>query len=140
MCFKRKKLNTESEVHRLTNCQHLYNHTHVQSAFMAWNNVHGFRAEDGTYYACSDMRSFGARVQNIIVKCKSKAVYDNMIEAMADTPTILDIMNHTYELHLLHAPIRGNEHPRTYQFVVPNEDYEKEFNFNSWVDFFAEER
>ena len=136
---KRYLTNASPEIFEFYNCKHLYDHTAVQPTLMCWNNVHGFQTEDGTLYACADMRIWGARAQNIVVKCATQGVYQDMIDNMEDTSRILDIMNHTYSAHNVRLPWRGDRFPATYRFHVPSEDYEKDFNMNSWVDFMSEE-
>ena len=52
-----------------------YDHSVPVPGICSWNNVWGFRDNGGYWYACVDMRCFGIRVQDIVVKCKNEETY-----------------------------------------------------------------
>lgn len=68
---------------------HNYERTVVQTPPPSWNNIHAYETYK-CYWAAVDMRSWGIRVQDIIVKCDSveKQVYWR--ELMTKSAKIID--------------------------------------------------
>ena len=74
-----------------------------------WCNVHGFDEGPGsTYWVGMDLRSFGIRVADYIIKCKNKSTYDKWIDkASRDTEHVLSAMKDASELNLINPTIRS---------------------------------
>ena len=103
---------------------------------MMWCNVHGFDEGPGTtYWVGLDIRSFGFRAADYIIKCKTKAEYDKWIsKAFNDMPGILSAMKSAPELNI----INGDDVNIEFQFRWG--DDEKDFNLHLSTDWYAEEK
>ena len=94
MCIKRffskRKSLKASKEKTYSDVDHFYNHTSVQIPPPSWNNIHGFKTLDNYYWAGCDMRSWGIRVQDILVKCSTKEKADYWIGLMQNSNRIID--------------------------------------------------
>lgn len=117
------------------------NHIHDETVSwpngaLMWANVHGFtESPDKTYWVGIDVRSFGIRTADYIIKCKSKAVYDDYIYlASHDTPKVLYKMRDDSRLN--YKP--GNNVNIEYVFDWGGE--RKTFDVHLRTDHYAEEK
>lgn len=134
MCFKKKenKKNLGSSTRAMNNCQHFYDHTAIQSPPPSWNNIHGFLDSDGYYWAAVDMRSWGIRVQDIVIKCSTKKKAEYWIGLMQVSAKIIDTVRCRDE-HQTGSKINTN-------FVFNCADgYSKNFNISGSSDFYLED-
>ena len=103
---------------------------------LMWCNVHGFDEGPGqTYWIGMDIRSFGFRACDYIIKCKNKATYDKWLDkALHDTENVLSAMKSADELRL----INGDD--INVEYIFRWGDEEKTFNLHLAVDWYAEEK
>lgn len=81
---------------------HIYDETvSWPNGALMWANVHGFDQGPGqTYWVGVDVRSFGIRVADYIIKCKNKSTYDDFIHiASYDTQKLLSRMREDARLN-----------------------------------------
>ncbi len=138
MCLKllRKnwKANSVEETHWVN---HIYDETvSWPNKALMWCNVHGFDEGPGqTYWIGLDLRSFGIRCADYIIKCKNKETYDKWInKAARDTEHILSAMKSASELNL----IDGRD--VNIEYIFRWGDDEKTFNLHVFGDWYAEEK
>ena len=83
---KSNKLKSTEQVHWVN---HTYDETVTwPNGALMWANVHGFDEGPGqVYWVGVDVRSFGIRCADYLVKCKSKAVYDDYIDCATRNTT-----------------------------------------------------
>ena len=124
-----------------TEQEHWVNHIHDETISwpnkgMMWMNLHGFDEGPGaTYWVGMDFRSFGIRVADYIVKCKSKSVYDEYIRAATRDPEkVLYKMREDSRLNYKY----GND--VNIEFVFRWGDEDKTFDVHLGTDSFAEEK
>lgn len=137
MCFKLiKKLILKS-----TEQTHWVNHTYDETVTwpnkaLMWCNVHGFEEGSGAiYWVGLDIRSFGIRVADYVIKCKNKATYDKYIyKATHDMEDVLSTMKSDSNLNL----IAGDDVETKFIFRWGDED--KSFNVRLFGDWYAEEK
>lgn len=129
-----KKTNSIEEVHYVN---HIYDETVTwPNKALMWCNVHGFDEGPGqVYWIGLDIRSFGIRTADYLIKCKNKATYDKWLnKAVRDTEHILSAMKSASELNL----IDGRDINTEYFFRWG--DDEKTFNLHIFGDWYAEEK
>lgn len=105
---------------------------------VGWTNVWGFREGcegNWIYYACADGRILGIRVADMIVKCKSKEIYDKYIEAAKYSTS--EFLHKALEDSRLNVK-RGNDVEIKFVFRWGDED--KSFNINGKGDLLGEEK
>lgn len=133
MCFKKKnKKNIGSATTSMNNCQHFYDHTAVQTPPPSWNNIHGFKTLDGYYWAGCDMRSWGIRVQDILVKCSTKEKADYWIGLMQSSNKVIDTIK-TRDGHK-----SGSQVDTKFTFYC-TDGSDKSFNMTGSSDFYYED-
>ena len=120
---------------------HWVNHIHDESVFWPnsaamWCNVHGFDEGPGTtYWIGMDIRTFGIRSADYIIKCKNKETYDKYLDmACHDIEHILRTMKSDDAL----AVTEGNDLETKFIFKWGGE--EKTFNLRLMTDWYAEEK
>lgn len=133
--FSRKKsLNSSEQVHWIN---HIHDEfvTWPNSALM-WMNLHGFdEGPGGTYWVGMDIRSFGIRTADYVVKCKSKAIYDEYISAAAHDPTkVLYKMREDSRMNYKYGSDVNVE------FIFKWGGEEKTFDVHLGTDSYAEEK
>jgi len=133
-CFRRRKLASAEQVHWI-------NHTLDETVFWPnggamWANVHGFDEGPGqTYWVGVDVRSFGFRAADYIVKCKNKATYDDYLDcAINDTTKFLGKMKNDARMNCRN----GSDVNIEYIFKWGGE--EKTFDVHLGTDWLAEEK
>ena len=121
--------------------QHWVNHIYDETVSwpnkgMMWMNLHGFEEGIGTtYWVGMDFRSFGIRVADYIVKCKTKSVYDEYIKAACRNPDkVLYKMREDSRLNYKYGDDVNIE------FVFRWCDEDKSFDVHLSTDSFAEEK
>ena len=132
--FKRPKLKSVEQTHWIN---HIYDETVTwPNKALMWCNVHGFDEGPGSiYWVGMDIRSFGIRVADYIIKCKNKSTYDKWIDkASRDTEHVLSAMKSAQELNL----INGDD--VSIEFIFRWGDEEKTFDVHLWGDWYAEEK
>lgn len=86
------RLFVKSEVKDSIDEEHWINHIYDETVSwpnkgMMWMNLHGFDEGPGqTYWVGMDIRSFGIRVADYVVKCKNKSTYDKWIHEASHDP------------------------------------------------------
>lgn len=120
---------------------HWVNHIHDETISwpnkgMMWMNLHGFDEGPGaTYWVGMDFRSFGIRVADYVVKCKSKAIYDEYISAATRSPDkVLYKMRDDSRLNYKY----GDDVNIEFVFRWGNDD--KSFDVRLGTDSYAEEK
>lgn len=103
---------------------------------MMWMNVHGFDEGPGqTYWVGLDGRSFGIRIADYVIKCKTKALYDEYIHAATHDPTkVLYKMREDSRLNYKY----GDDVNIDFMFRWSDED--KHFDVHLGTDSYAEEK
>ena len=101
-----------------------------------WCNVHGFDEGPGvTYWIGLDIRSFGFRAADYIIKCKNKSTYDKWIyKASHDIEGILSSIKADPDLNV----INGDD--VNIEYIFRWGDEEKTFNLHIGMDWYAEEK
>ena len=124
-----------------TRQEHWVHHIHDESVFWPngaamWANVHGFDEGPGqTYYVGMDIRSFGIRTADYVVKCKNKATYDDFLHCAINDPTkFLSKMRNDSRV----SCTRGDD--VNIEFAFRWGDSEKTFNVRLATDDYAEEK
>lgn len=136
MCIKRffnkgKSLKASRE-ETYSNVDHFYDHTAVQTPPPSWNNIHGFLDSSGFYWAAVDMRSWGIRVQDIVVKCSTKKKAEYWIDLMQKSAKVIDTIK-CRDGHKSGSEINTN-------FIFNCADgYNKNFNISGGSDFYLED-
>lgn len=132
--FFSKKLKSSEQVHWVN---HIYDETvSWPNKGMMWANVHGFDEGPGaTYWVGIDVRSFGFRAADYIIKCKNKSTYDEYIrEANRDMPNVLYKMRSDSRLNYK----SGSDVNIEYIFRWGGDD--KSFDVHLATDSYAEEK
>ena len=124
-----------------TEQEHWVNHIHDETISwpnkgMMWMNLHGFDEGPGaTYWVGMDFRSFGIRVADYVIKCKSKATYDEYISAATRNPEkVLYKMREDSRLDYKYGDDVNIE------FVFRWGDEDKSFDVRLGTDSYAEEK
>jgi len=116
---------------------HIYDETIFwpNSAAM-WCNAHGFDQGPGQFYWIGlDMRSFGIRTADYIIKCKNKETYDKYInKASRDMEHLLSAMKSDPNLNVISGSDVNTE------FVFRWGEEKKTFNLHLGWDWYAEEK
>ena len=101
-----------------------------------WANVHGFEGlnQDGswTYWVGVDIRSFGIRTADYIIRCKNKALYDEYVNEYVEDM-----------LHKMRGDSRLNYKygdDVNIEFIFRWGDSEKTFDVHLGTDSYAEEK
>lgn len=116
---------------------HIYDETITwPNKGLMWMNLHGFDEGPGaTYWVGMDIRSFGIRVADYIVRCKNKATYDEYINAAARDPEkVLYKMREDSRLNYRY----GSDVNIEFKFRWSDDD--KSFNVHLGTDSYAEEK
>ncbi len=120
---------------------HWVNHIHDETvtwpnSAMMWMNVHGFDEGPGqTYWVGLDGRSFGIRIADYVVKCKTKALYDEYIHAATHDPTkVLYKMREDSRLNYKYGDYVNVD------FMFRWGDEDKHFDVHLGTDSYAEEK
>lgn len=116
---------------------HIYDETTTwPNGAMMWANIHGFDEGPGaTYWVGIDVRCFGIRTADYIIKCKSKSTYDEYIYEADHNPTnVLYKMRKDSRLNY-----KSGEHVTT-EFIFKWGGEEKTFNVRYTTDHYAEEK
>ena len=103
---------------------------------LMWCNVHGFdEGPGGTYWVGLDIRSFGIRSADYLIKCRNKSTYEKWIsKATRDMEGILSAMKSDPTLNLM----TGDDVNIEYVFRWGGE--EKSFDLHLGWDWYAEEK
>ena len=132
--FKKPALTSREEVHWVN---------HICDEFIPpptpavqWYNLHGFDEGPGVvYWVGLDCRNFGIRSADYVIRCKTKALYDEYVEAAHDgASAFLQKALHDDRLNLR----RGNN--VEVEFIFKWGDDDKSFNVRLAGDFYAEEK
>lgn len=120
---------------------HWVNHIHDETVTwpngaLMWANVHGFDQGPGqTYWIGFDVRSFGFRAADYVIKCKNKSTYDDFLYEACNNPK-----NLLYKM-------RGDGRMRykygddvNVEFVFKWGGDSKSFNVHLGTDSYAEEK
>ena len=101
-----------------------------------WCNVHGFDQGPGEiYWIGLDIRTFGIRSADYLIKCKNKATYDKYIyKAAHDTQGVLAAMKADPNLTMA----TGDD--VNIEYVFRWGDDSKSFNLHLGWDWYAEEK
>ena len=132
--FRREKLRSSRQEHWVN---HIYDETvSWPNAALMWANDHGFDEGPGqTYWLGIDIRSFGIRCADYVLKFRRKSLYDEYREAAFRDPTkVLYKMRDDYRLSCRH----GDDVNVEFAFRWGNE--EKTFDVRLGTDSYAEER
>lgn len=133
--FFRKKLKADNEYTHWVN--HIYDETvSWPNSAMMWANVHGFDEGPGqTYWLGIDVRSFGIRCADYLLKFRSKSLYDEYREAAFNDPThILYKMRGDSRINCCTCGDWDDEH------IFKWSDEEKSFHLHLDTDDFASEK
>ena len=133
--FNRKPLLGSSEENHWIN--HIYDETvSWPNGALMWANVHGFDEGPGqTYWLGIDIRSFGIRCADYVLKFRSKSLYDEYREAaFRDTPKVLYKMREDSRLNYKY----GND--VNIEFIFRWGDEDKSFDVHLSTDSYAEEK
>lgn len=129
-----KKLKTNEYTHWVN---HIYDETTTwPNSAMMWANIHGFDEGPGqTYWLGFDIRSFGIRCADYLLKFKSKSLYDEYREAaFRDPKNLLYKMRGDSRLNCCTCGDWDDEH--TFKW----NDEEKSFHLHLDTDDFASEK
>lgn len=117
------------------------NHIHDETVTwpnkaLMWANVHGFDQGPGeTYWLGLDLRSFGIRCADYLLKFRDKSLYDEYLDAaLRDTEKILYKMRSDPRLNYTY----GNDMDVEFYFKWGGE--EKSFHIHLGIDSYAEQR
>ena len=131
---KKRKFKSTEETHWVN---HIYDETVTwPNKALMWCNVHGFDEGPGSvYWVGLDIRSFGIRCADYIIKCKNKSTYNKWINlASNDTPSVLSAMKADSSLNL----INGDD--VNIEFIFRWGDDDKTFDVHLSGDWYAEEK
>lgn len=131
---KYRKNNSVGQTHWVN---HIYDETVTwPNKGLMWCNVHGFDEGPGnTYWIGLDVRSFGIRVADYVIKCKNKSTYNKWIsKANDDMSKVLSAMKSDSSLKVT------NGSDVNIDFVFRWGDEEKNFNVHLSGDWYAEEK
>ena len=129
--FKKQKLTSVDQEHWV---YHTYDQTKFwpNSAAM-WANVHGFEEGPGqVYWVGVDVRSFGIRVADFVIKCKNKATADEYLNMPAEN--VQTVMKYDSRLNY-----RDGDDVEI-KFIFKWSDEDKSFNVRFGTDAYAEEK
>ena len=132
--FKKPRLTSREEVHWVN---HIYDEfVPPPTPSVQWYNLHGFDEGPGVvYWVGLDCRNFGIRSADYVIRCKTKALYDEYVEVAHDGGSaFLQKALHDDRLNLR----RGNN--VEIEFIFKWGDDDKSFNVRLAGDFYAEER
>lgn len=110
-----------------------YDHSVPVPGICCWNNVWGFQDDKGYWYACVDMRCFGIRVQDIVVKCQDLSVY-KMYLKLCESSAIINAVFSDDRL------IANTGDKVNINFVFHHDGDTKEFNIHNNADRYAYEK
>ncbi len=116
---------------------HIYDETvSWPNGALMWANVHGFDEGPGqTYWIGVDVRSFGFRAADYVVKCKNKSTYDDFLyTAWHDTEKFLSKMREDSRVNCK----RGSD--VNIEFIFRWSDDDKTFDVHLSTDDYAEEK
>ena len=120
---------------------HWVYHTHDETVVwpnkaMMWANLHGFNeGPDTVYWIGLDIRTFGIRSCDYLIKCKNRATYEKYISKAANDPTgLLSAMKNDPNLSMR----TGDDVNIEYIFRWGDED--KSFDIHLGWDWYAEEK
>ena len=133
MCLKWFK-SSEEQTHWVN---HIYDETVVwPNKAMMWANLHGFDEGPGTtYWIGFDIRTFGIRSADYLIKCRTKAMYDYFInKASRDPESLLSEMKSNINMNT----INGSDVDVEYIFRWGDED--KSFHIHLNWDWYSEEK
>jgi len=131
---KSGKFNSSTQDHWIN---HIYDETVTwPNKALMWANVHGFDEGPGqTYWVGLDIRSFGIRVADYIVKCKNKSTYNEYISsAVHNTENFLYKMRQDSRMNYRY----GNDVNVEFNFKWGGET--KSFDVHLSTDSYAEEK
>lgn len=131
--FKKPILGSPEQVHWVN---HIYDETvSWPNKGMMWANVHGFDEGPGSvYWVGIDVRSFGIRVADYVVKCKNRQTYDDFIYAAWHDPEKV--------LYKIREDSRINDRKGSdvnIEFVFKWGDEDKSFDVRLSTDIYGEE-
>lgn len=130
--FKKKLSSSESE-HWVN---HIYDETKSwPNKGLMWANVHGFQeGSEGNwiYWVGIDIRSFGFRAADYVIRCKNKSTYDEYVNACVED--VLSKMRNDSRLDTR----RGDD--VNIEFIFKWGDDDKSFNVHLGTDDYAEEK
>ena len=134
--FKKKKLDSTEQTHWV---HHIYDTTFPahKAAAGGWVNVHGFKeGSEGNwiYWVGFDHRSFGIRVQDEVIKCKTEEMYDKYIGYGPNNWEIHNAMKRDPKLNT-----RSGDEVET-EFIFRWGDEDKSFNVRFSLDQYGEEK
>lgn len=132
--FRPYALSASSQEHWVN---HIYDDTVTwPNGAMMWCNVHGFDEGPGrAYWLGLDLRSFGIRCADYLLKFRSKALYEEYLDAATrDTKNILYKMRNDSRLDYT----CGYDMDVEYTFKWGDDD--KSFHIHLGVDSYAEQR
>ncbi len=131
--FEKKTVKSEQTIW----VHHIYDETIFwpNSAAM-WCNAHGFNQGSGQiYWIGLDMRSFGIRAADYLIKCKNRETYDKYInKASRDIEHFLSAMKYDPNLNVINGDDVNTE------FIFRWGGEEKTFNLHLGWDWYAEEK
>ena len=134
--FKKKKpsLGSSEQEHWVN---HIYDETTTwPNAALMWANIHGFDEGPGkTYWLGIDVRSFGIRCADYVLKFKRKSLYDEYRESAFRDPTKV--------LYKMRDDSRLNYHygdDVNVDFMFRWGDDDKHFDVHLGTDSYAEEK
>lgn len=129
--FKKSKLGSSEQTHWVN---HTYDQTKTwPNKGMMWANVHGFDEGPGqVYWVGVDVRSFGFRVADFVIKCKNKATADEYLNMPAES--VQTVMKHDPRL-----VCRDGDDVET-KFIFRWGDDDKSFNVRFGTDYYGEEK
>lgn len=139
-CKTAKKSDSQKELSS-TEQTHWVNHIHDESVSWPngaamWANVHGFDEGPGqTYYVGMDIRSFGFRAADYVIKCKNKSTYDDFLYCAIHNPQ--KILNKMREDSRMRCT-RGDDVNIKFIFRWGRDD--KSFDVHLNTDDYAEEK
>lgn len=117
---------------------HWVNHTYDQTKFwpnqaMMWANVHGFDEGPGqTYWVGVDVRSFGIRAADFVIKCKNRSTAEEYLNMPAES--VQTVMKYDPRL-----TCRDGDDVEV-EFIFRWGDEDKSFNVRFGTDYYGEEK
>lgn len=120
------------EEHIFHNCERLVNYSMPQPSLGFWHNIELYKAEDGNYYACCDMRFlFGIRIENTIVRCETEELGRKFCDIMEYNKNYVEFRNHPYKFGAEFI-YDGGDTAKKFEFI--GEGFDKVMNINSSRD------
>lgn len=129
MCSKKNEI----ETHEFQNCERIVNYSMPQPTIGFWHNIELYKADDGNYYACCDVRLIGARVENTVVRCETEELGRKFCSIMDYNGSYVDFRNHP-ESKGAELIYKGDVHP--IRFIFHGNFRTKYMNINGWRDSF----